>query len=56
MSFKKFIAGSVITLTSNEMKDIIKVITSVENRGILLRGTTEKVIIEKGGFLMFLVH
>ena len=32
--------GSGITLTNNEMKDIIKVIKSLENRGILLKGTT----------------
>ena len=37
--------GGGITLTDNEIKDIIKVIKSLENRGILLlqkNGTTKK--------------
>ena len=32
--------GLGIALTNNEIKDIIKVIKSLENRGILLQGTT----------------
>ena len=36
------ITGSGITLTNNEMIDFIKVIKSLENRGILLKGTTRK--------------
>ena len=30
-------SGAEITLTNNEIKDIIKVIKSLENRGILLK-------------------
>ena len=41
-------------LTNNEIKDLIKVIRSLENRGILLRGTTRKIISQEGGFLNFL--
>ena len=43
------ITGSVITLANNEIKDI-KVITSLENRGILLKGTTRKITSQEGGF------
>ena len=43
--------GSGITLTKNEIKDIIKVIRSLENRGILLKEIIKKVINQKGGFL-----
>ena len=32
--------GLGIALANNEIKDIIKVIKSLENRGILLQGTT----------------
>ena len=41
-SIKK-IFGARITLTDNEIKDIMKVIKSLENRGILLKGTTRKI-------------
>ena len=34
--------GSGITLTNNEIKGIIKVIRSLENRGILFKRTTRK--------------
>ena len=34
------ISGSGITLPNNEINDIIKVIRSLENRNILLKGTT----------------
>ena len=44
-------AGSRILSTNNEIKDIIKVIRPLENRGILLKGTTEKVINQKWRFL-----
>ena len=37
---KPFRAG--ITLANNEIKDIIKVIKSLENRGILQKGTSRK--------------
>ena len=36
------------------MKYIIKVIKSLENRGILLKATTRKITIQEGGFLNFL--
>ena len=35
--------GAGITLTNNEIKDIIKLIKSLENRGILLKETTRKI-------------
>ena len=31
----------------------MKVIQSLENRGILLKGTTRKITNQKGGFLIF---
>ena len=46
--------GSGIALTNKETKDIIKVIRSLENRGILLKGITKKNSSEKRGFLIFL--
>ena len=39
---QKKIYGSGITLTNNEIKDIMKVIKSLENRKILLKVTTRK--------------
>ena len=41
-------------LTNNEIKDIINVIRSLEKRGILLVGTTRKMISQEGRFLNFL--
>ena len=38
--FKKISSG--ITLINNEIKDIMKVIKSLENREISLKGTTRK--------------
>ena len=49
---KKFILG--ITLTNNKIKGMMKVINSLENRGILLKGTTRKITTQEGGFLNFL--
>ena len=46
--------GTGITLTNNEIKDIMKVMKSLENRGILLKGTTRKVTSQEGAFLKFL--
>ena len=46
--------GSRITLTDNELKDITKVIRSLENRGILWKGTAGKCISQDGGLLNFL--
>ena len=45
---------SRITLTNNEIKNIIKVSKSLENRGILSKGTTRKISSQEGGFLNFL--
>ena len=53
---KTFIADSWITLTSNEIKDIIKLITSLEKSEILLKEPTEKVINQKVGFLGPLIN
>ena len=39
----KEVYGEVLTLTDNEIKDIIKVIKSLENRGILLKGTSKRI-------------
>ena len=43
-----------ITLTNNEIKDIMKVIKPLENSGILLNQTTRKTTCQEGGFLNFL--
>ena len=51
---KKFTTneGSGITLTNSETKNM-KVISSLGNRGILLKGTARKIISQEGGFLNF---
>ena len=56
MSLEKFSSstGSETTLTNNEIKYIIKVIKSIENRAILLKGTTRKIISQERRFLKFL--
>ena len=41
---------SWITLKNNKIKDILKVIKSLENREILLKGTTRKITSQQGGF------
>ena len=46
--------ASGITLTNDKIKDIIEVIKSLENRGILLKGTNTKFTSQEGGFLNFL--
>ena len=38
-------------LTNTEIKDIMRVISSLENRGILLERTTKKISIQKRLFL-----
>ena len=43
---------SGITIASNEIKDIMKVIKFLENRGVLIKGTTRKVTRQEGRFLM----
>ena len=46
------IEGSGIRLRNNEIKDIVNVIKrSLENKGILLKGTFEKVINQNGRFV-----
>ena len=42
------------TLANNEIKYLMKVIKSLENKGILLKGTTRKITSQKGVFLNFL--
>ena len=48
---EKFVLG--ITLSNNEIKDIMKVIMSLENREILFKGTIRKINSQEGGFLNF---
>ena len=45
--------GAGITQTDNGIKDIMKLIKSLENRGILLKETTRKNTSQEGGFLNF---
>ena len=47
--------GTGITLNNNEIKDFIKVIKSLENREILIKGTVIKINSQEGGFLNFLM-
>ena len=42
-----------MTLTNNEIKGIMKVIKSLENTGILLKGTAREITSQEGGFLNF---
>ena len=46
--------GAGITLTNNEKKDIIKVVNSLEDKEILLKGTTKRTTNQKGEFFNFL--
>ena len=50
----KGIFGTGTTITNNEIKDIIKIIKSLENRGISLKGTTRNITSQEGVFLNFL--
>ena len=45
--------SSGIAIANNELKDIVKVIKSIENRGILLKGRTREITSQQGGFLNF---
>ena len=45
--------GAGINLTNNEIKDFMKVIKSLEKRGMLLKETTRKIFSQEGGFLIF---
>ena len=47
--------GSKITLSYNELKGVIKVIKSLENRAISSKETTTKITSQEGGFLNFLI-
>ena len=56
---KKYISsikGSGTALTKNEKADIMKVIKSLENRGILSKGTTGKINSQKAECWIFLDH
>ena len=44
--------GAGVTQTDNEIKYIMKVIKSLETRGILLKETTRKITSQKGGVLI----
>ena len=46
--------GSRMTLRNSEIKDIMKLIKSLENKGFLLTETTRKITGQEGGFLNFL--
>ena len=48
--------GTGITLRNNEIKDITKVIKSLENRGILLKGTTRQITSQNEDLKIFLDH
>ena len=53
---KEYKTDSGVTLTNNEIKDIIKVIKSLENWGTLLKETTTKVTSQGGGYLIFFLE
>ena len=53
MDTYRLLSGSGLTLTKNEIKDVVKVIRSLENRRILLKETTRKITSREGGFLSF---
>ena len=48
------ITASGITLTNNEVKNILKVIKSLENRENLLKAATTKITSQEQGFLSFI--
>ena len=48
------ITGVGITLTNNEIKDVMNVVRSIENRESLLERITRKITIQEGGFLNFI--
>ena len=49
------VTASAITLTNHEIKDIIKLIKSLEIRGISLKEIARKITSHQGRFLNFLV-
>ena len=51
------VMSSGILVTIYELKDILKIIRSVQNREISLKGTNEKVNNQEGGLLSkFFIH
>ena len=46
--------NSEITLKNNEIKDIMKLIKSLENRENLWQETTRNIIVQNGDFINFL--
>ena len=48
------ITASGLTITNNEIEDVIKVIRSLGNKEILWKRTTEKNVCQKGTFRIFL--
>ena len=52
------VEGSEITLTNNEIEYVMKsnLWKSFKNKGVLLKGTTEKVINQKAGLLVPLIR
>ena len=51
---KEYITGSGLTLTNNEIKDIIKVIKALRNREILLKWTNRKITRQEERFFNLL--
>ena len=51
--------NTTLTVSNNDMEDLIKIVTSLEDSGLLLKGVTESVQNEvkeqKGGFLSMLL-
>ena len=45
---------SKVTLTNNGQKDIVKVIKSLQNGGILFKGATKKLLVNKENFSIVL--
>ena len=48
--------GLGIILTNNEIKYIMKVVKSLENRRVLLKGILQKLLFKKESFSIFLNH
>ena len=46
--------GSRITLTSNEVRDVLKIIGALENREFYWKELLEKIIVKKEDFSVFL--
>ena len=48
-------SSTTLIISNDEMEDIIKIVKSLEDSGLLLKGVTEAVQNEKGGFLSMLL-